>query len=65
MEERLKEISSEQIKPAFPVDEPGNKFQSNTEIERDLEFLRIIKNTWDNHIMAITEIKSLLMYMVR
>jgi len=65
MEERLKEISSEQIKPAFPVYEPGNKFQSNTEIERDLDFLKIIKKTWDDHIMAISEIKSLLMYMDR
>ncbi|KAL6635913.1 Cullin-domain-containing protein [Neocallimastix sp. 'constans'] len=65
LEERLKEISSQQIKPAFPVNEPGNKMQSNTEIERDLDFLKIIKNTWDNHIMAITEIKSLLMYMDR
>jgi len=65
LEERLKEISSQQIKPAFPVNEPGNKMQSNTEIERDLDFLKIIKNTWDNHIMAITEIKSLLMYMVK
>jgi len=65
MEERLKEISDEQIKPSFPVYEPGNKFQSNTEIERDLDFLRIIKKTWDDHIMAISEIKSLLMYMDR
>jgi len=64
MEERLKEISSEQIKQAFPVYEPGNKFQSNTEIERDLDFLRIIKKTWEDHVMAIQEIQSLLMYMV-
>lgn len=65
MEERLKEISSEQIKQAFPVYEPGNKFQSNTEIERDLDFLRIIKKTWEDHVMAIQEIQSLLMYMDR
>ncbi|ORX56544.1 Cullin-domain-containing protein [Piromyces finnis] len=65
IENRLKEISEEEIKPSFPVYEPGNKFQSNTEIERDLDFLRIIKKTWDNHIMAISEIKSLLMYMDR
>lgn len=59
VEDHLRQVAKDNVVPSFPQTAPGGGVTGGT------EFLKELRNVWDEHTTCMLMIRDILMYMVQ